>query len=584
LLEQSEDISSRNPTVKVAHDLQRQVLEITSFLRVMNNYYKRKFQLQNQIKPLYLKKSRKKLINSKKDRDWLHTMPINLNIIKEDYINKKDSFKFPDSIKLFETWMNLGIEALFPRIVLQFKFPGFLKKEKVRNVFQFIYSTSRGFGFPIYFGPEFYGYKFKFSRILEPLLKWSYNVSHLANQAIILGNKLLKFKRHHPGEFESVIISEYFNNTYKGIDTLLHGYFKNEPKDLGVFSSIESVLQNSMFYYSIGDHAMKIKKNVTGKTLTLPLITHNSIVKKYDIDFYSYVRKLLTVNKLLIQKINFYKELRNKLINQLKRIDKIKYRLEQSKHFAKEITKMSQKLSKKYPQINKYGHYKILIEKIRNLLFTTPLYMHAIFSRREDDNSLQFFKQNREESDEIEQELENSALLSFIYNYEKKYNFIFKEVEVVRELAQLRDSMANMWLNFKKRYINYALKKLSELSKMQMEEESCREKIKKTLEKLLPIIAIYEIFNRPLFESVYPESISLIKRWGSYIARFLTSKYNPLGVNLMQLFNRLAFYNWSHLIMKKKLDINLFFTYVLKLPIWKYIPVKIKAKILEFSA
>ncbi len=569
MLEQSEDTPSRNPTVRVAHDQKRQVLEITSFLRVMNNHYKRKLQLQNQTNPSFLKKFRNRLRSSKNNRDWLHNIPTNSNTIRGDYLNKKDFFKFPNSIILFETWMNLGIEAIFPRIVLQLKFPGFLKKEKVRNVFQFIYSTSRGFGFPLYFGPEFYGYKFKFSRIIEPLLKWSYTVCHRANQAIIMGNKRLKSKRHHPGEFESVIISEYFNNTYKGIDTLMHGYFKNEPKDLGIFSSIESVLQSTMFYYSIGDHAMKIKKKVTGKTLTLPLLTNNSIVKKYDVDFFSYVRKLLTVNKFLIQKIKFYRERRNKLINQLKKIDKIKYRLEQSKYFAKKITRMSLKLSKKYPQINKFGHYKILLEKIRNLLFTTPLYLHGVSSRREDEN---------------EQELENSILISFIYNYEKKYNFIFKEIEVVKELEQLRDSMANMWLAFKERYFNYTVKKLSELSQIQMEDENYREKIKKTSEKLLPIVAIYEIFNRPLFESVYPESVSLIKRLGSYIARFLTSKYNPFGINLMQLFNRLAFYNWSHLIMKKKLNIKHFFIYVLKLPIWKYIPVKIKTKILEFSA
>jgi len=63
--------------------------------------------------------------------------------------------------------MKLGFDALFPRIVLHFKFPGLLKGEKTRNVFQFIYATSRGFGFPINFGPEFYGYQFKFLKYLD---------------------------------------------------------------------------------------------------------------------------------------------------------------------------------------------------------------------------------------------------------------------------------------------------------------------------------------------------------------------------------------------------------------------------------
>ena len=103
------------------------------------------------------------------------------------------------------------------------------------------------------------------------------------------------------------------------------------------------------------------------------------------------------------------------------------------------------------------------------------------------------------------------------------------------------------------------------------------------LDELLPIIAIFEIFNRPLFESVYPEAIPPTKRLGSYLARFLTSKYNPFGINLIKLLNRLAFYNWGHLIIKKKLDKKHFFTYLLKMPIWKYIPEKNKKKILEFS-
>ena len=101
------------------------------------------------------------------------------------------------------------------------------------------------------------------------------------------------------------------------------------------------------------------------------------------------------------------------------------------------------------------------------------------------------------------------------------------------------------------------------------------------MDKLLPIIAIYEIFNRPLFESVYPESTPQTKRLGAYFARLLASKYNPVGTNLMNLFNRLAFRNWSYLIIKKGMNRREFFNYLLKLPIWKYIPAKLKIHIIQ---
>ena len=65
------------------------------------------------------------------------------NEVTEDILSKKDSLKFPDSIMLFEAWMHLGVQALYPRVVLQFKFPGFLIGENVRNIFQFIFSTSK---------------------------------------------------------------------------------------------------------------------------------------------------------------------------------------------------------------------------------------------------------------------------------------------------------------------------------------------------------------------------------------------------------------------------------------------------------
>jgi hypothetical protein len=538
-------------TVRVAHDLQRQLLEMTSFLRVMNSYYKKKRYLQNQIKPLISRKLKEKLT--------------------KDILSKEDSFKFPDSIMLFEAWMHLGFQALYPRVVLQFKFPGFLIDENLRNIFQFIFSTSRGFGFPIYFGPEFYHYKFTLAKIFDPLLKWSYTVSHRANQAIVVGNKRLKSKRHHLGEFESVIISEYNNKEYKGIDTLLHGYFKNEAKALGKFSSISEVLQNTTFYYSVGDHAMKVENDGINKILELPLITHESIVKEYDIDFYSYIKALLETNKLLNQKIRFYRDKRSHLINKLNRADKFKFRLEQSKHSAKEFARMSQKLSKKYPVIDKYGHYKTLLEKVRDLLFTKPLYMHTIHDAKEG------LKYSRQESND-------SILLSFIKKYEEKHAFNFEEEEVIYRLVQLRDQLGKMWLLFKERQFKHTLKKLNELLSFSLSDDDYENRINRLLDELLPIIAIYEIFNKSLSESVYPESVPQTKRFWSFIARFLTSKYNPIGTNLMRLFNKLAFQNWSYFILKTKMNRNEFFNYLLKLPIWKHIPINIKTKMLKHNA
>lgn len=575
------EISATIIMVRVAHDLQRQILEMTSLLRVINNYYKKKEVLQIQIEPLILEKIEEELKSLKNTKDNVQSIPTVFNTQNNKFLNENNLFKFPGSILLFEAWMHLGTHALFPRIVLHLQFPGFLEKEKTRNIFQFIFSTSRGFGFPIYFGPEFYHYRFKLAKLFDPLLKWTYTVSHRANQAIVLGNKRLKSKRHHPGEFESVIISEYNDNVYKGIDTILHGYFKNEAKTLGNFFSLEEVLQNCTFYYSIGDHAMRIEKNSMNMILTLPLITSHDIVKNYDIDFYSYVKELLNVNKLLIRKINFYREKRNNLISKLNKIDKLKFRFERSKHSAKEFARMSQKLSKKYPIIDKYDHYRTLLGKLRELLFTTPIYMHSTYNPKEGGRFLQILNIERESIDNYEQESVNSFLLSFINYYEQKHNFNFEEEEVVHKLEKLRDKMAKMWLFFKERQYKFALEKLKEIAILSLDDKNYEKTINLFLDTLLPIIALYEFFNKPLFESVYPESVPQTKRPGAYIARFLASKYNPIGTKLMKLFNRLAFQNWSYLILKKGMNHNEFFNYILKLPIWKHIPEKLKKRILE---
>jgi hypothetical protein len=138
-----------------------------------------------------------------------------------------------------------------------------------------------------------------------------------------------------------------------------------------------------------------------------------------------------------------------------------------------------------------------------------------------------------------------------------------------------------MWSFFKERHFNFALGKLNTLSTLSLENQDYFKIINEYVNRLIPIFSIYEIFNRSISETVYPESIPQTKRLGSYIASFLTSRFNPLGVNLMNLFNRLAFNNWSYYIVKNNLTRAQLFRDIFKLPIWKYIPEKITKKILE---
>ncbi|MFX1434427.1 MAG: hypothetical protein ACFFBT_07205 [Promethearchaeota archaeon] len=574
-MEKSSSKDATNNTVKVVHDLKRQILEIPSLIRVMNNYYYKKNQGQNQIKPILRKKIKENIKFLKDKRDLLYSIPTALDTLSDDLISRKDSFKFPDSIILFEAWMNLGYNALYPKLVLHYKFPGFLKGEKIRHLFQFIFSTSRGFGFPIYFGPEFYGYILTYGKILEPILKWSHTVCHRANQAIFLVGKRYNVKRHHPGEFESIIISEYKDNIYKGIDTLLHGYFTNDPKNLGKFSSLKEVLQNITFSYSIGDHAMSIESKPTSKILNVHLITYDKIMEKYNVDFYNYIKKLISFKKMLINKILFYKNQKNSLKNQLSRLDKLKLFLNRSKRFKVSALNSSKNIF----EIEKINLYIHVMEKVLELIWTTPLYTHTLHALT--DKEKKFLIQDKKIKENFEQKSINSIFFLCLKYYEEKYNFNFEEEDIIRKVDDLKDSMAKMWLYFKESQFNLAIKELSEISNLSIEDQNYDLKVNEILDKLIPIFSIYEIFNRSLSESVYPESIPRTERLGAYIASFLTSKYNLFGINLMHLFNRLAFYNWSYYIFKNKLNRKKLYNFILKLPIWKNIPQSIKLKILK---
>ena len=575
-MQQSLNKDSEVSNVKIAHDFQKQILEIPSLVRVLNNYYYNKFVVQAKLKPIALKKFKEELKKIENDKDWLYAIPTALSTLSEGLLHKRDSFRFPDSIILFETWMNLGFGALYPRLALHYKFPGFLKGEKTRHVFQFMFSTSRGFGFPIYFGPEFYGYSLTIGKILEPLFRWSHTICHRANQAIFLVGKKYGIKRHHPGEFESVIISEYENNMFKGINTLLHGYFTQDPKKLGVYSNLKETLENIMFSYSIGDHAMSIEKKIQKQTMNVPLMTHDYIVKNYNVNFYKYLKNLISIKNLLIKKILLYKKQRKEYINNLKRLDRIKFRIDQSKTFSIP----SLKLSRRYSKIQDYSLHIRLMERIMEMLWTSPLYTHTIHYTFNDEHDPKMTKENRSVTD-FDNKSIDSIFLLYITHFEENNGFTFNETEVLNELKKIRDKMGSMWLYFKEKHFKFALKKLNALSALSLENHDYNEIVNDYIDNLIPIFSIYEIFNRSLSESVYPESIPQTKRFGAYIASFLTSRFNPFGVNLMNLFNKLAFYNWSYFIMKRKLNRARFFKTIFKLPIWKYIPHSVEKKILD---
>ncbi|MFX0047459.1 MAG: hypothetical protein ACFE8G_04740 [Candidatus Hermodarchaeota archaeon] len=562
--------------IKIAHDLQKQILEIPSLIRVINNYYYNKSLVQARLKPIVLKRFREGLKSIESDKDWLYILPTALNLLNEGLLHKRDTFRFPDSIVLFEAWMNLGIGALYPRLALHYKFPGLLKGEKTRHVFQFTFSTSRGFGFPIYFGPDFYGYLLTIGKILEPLFKWSHTICHRANQAIFLVGKKYGIKRHHPGEFESVIISEYQNNMFKGTDTLLHGYFTQDPKKLGVFSNLDETLENVMFSYSIGDHAMNIEKEIHKQSISIPLMTHDYIVKNYNVNFYKYLKSLISIKKLLIKKILQYKKEKKEYINNLKRIERFKFRIDQSKTFSIP----SLKLSKRYSKIQEFSLHIKLMEQLMEMLWSSPLYSHTIHQDLNEVHDLQKTKEKKIISNFNNKSID-SIFLRYITDFEEKNGFSFKEMDVLNEFEKIRDEMGNMWLYFKEKHFNFALNKLNTLSTLSLEHQDYNKIINEYINNLIPIFSIFEIFNRSLSESVYPESIPQTKRLGAYIASFLTSRFNPFGVNLMNLFNKLAFNNWSYFILKKRLNRTQFFNIIFKLPIWKYIPHDVAKKIVD---
>jgi hypothetical protein len=220
------------------------------------------------------------------------------------------------------------------------------------------------------------------------------------------------------------------------------------------------------------------------------------------------------------------------------------------------------------------------MERLMEMLWASPLYSHTIHYTLNEETDLQKTTENSSVTN-FDNKSIGSIFLIYVTQFEETNGFTFKELEVLDELEKIRDKMGTMWLYFKEKHFKFALKKLNELSALSLERHDYNEIVNDYTDNLIPIFSIYEIFNRSLSESVYPESIPQTKRLGAYIASFLTSRFNPFGVNLMNLFNKLAFYNWSYFILERKLNRARFFKTIFKLPIWKYIPQNIVKKILD---
>ncbi|MFW9781547.1 MAG: hypothetical protein ACFFFB_04600, partial [Candidatus Heimdallarchaeota archaeon] len=265
------------------------------------------------------------------------------------------------------------------------------------------------------------------------------------------------------------------------------------------------------------------------------------------------------------------------LKSRLSRIKKLKLYFNRSKKFKSSILESSKNIF----EIEKFNLYIHVIEKILELLWTTPLYTHTqhILTTEE----MKFFIQENNLEKDFKKKSTNSIFLLCLRYYEKKYRFDFEEEEIINKINELENFMGKMWFDFKDNHFDLALKELNQLFSCSIDDQNYNMKVSKVIDELIPIFSIYEIFNRPLSETVYPESIPRTKRPGAYIASFLTSKYNPFGVNLMHLFNKLAFYNWGYFILHNKLNRKNFYEFILKLPIWKYIPQNIKLKILKQS-
>lgn len=201
-------------------------------------------------------------------------------------------------------------------------------------------------------------------------------------------------------------------------------------------------------------------------------------------------------------------------------------------------------------------------------LWNTPLYTHAILEEETDDDLGLGY---------ISHEQKDSILLVKTYKFQEEWGISY--AAIIEDLKKIRDEMARIYFYFKARYLEHAKRALADLARLPRGTKNYQEILFRAVDDLLPIFTIYEILQRPLSDSAYPEMMQSKQKLLSFVARFFGWKYNPLGVSLMYLHNTLAYRRWSWLIHQRNLSFPQFYRFIENLPIWTHIPGKSEKKV-----
>ena len=134
----------------------------------------------------------------------------------------------------------------------------------------------------------------------------------------------------------------------------------------------------------------------------------------------------MNLNKLLNKKISTLKKKKKNVVKYLKIFDKIRYYMEQlipDKYLTTQFT-----------VIKNYGQTIRLMEKLREFLWTTPLFTHTIHSPTEKELKYKLLSKDESE-DDFDQQSTNSILLTLINRFERLQGFKFDDVVINTEDA-----------------------------------------------------------------------------------------------------------------------------------------------------
>ncbi|GAB4305282.1 MAG: hypothetical protein Kow0069_00820 [Promethearchaeota archaeon] len=541
--------------VHVVHDAERKVMETISLQRVRNYYYLKKRKLERALAPK-LRQLKSTLDALERDGDWLLAVTSGLRGADELLTRKqKDSFRFPNSLILFEAWMDAGMGALFPRVAFNFDFPGIRKGEVRRHAFWFVFATSRGFGFPITFPPSFFQYELPggcLTRALNYPFDWFNAVNRWNNKFIAYLDRKFNVGRHHPGEFESVIVSKYENGAgrsgYYGIDTVLHGFREKDPVFLGEASSLFDLLEEVTFTYSLGDHAVRVLRGNVEPSRPVRLVSHQELRRDYDVDLEKYLRHVIHLDSVIRKRMEEETARKREKRGALPLPQRVKVWLRpkvkriKPKHLAAGYLEEDARLQFLYD--------------LRTELWNSPLFAHAIAGEFEGGVG----------------QKKDSILLVKAYEFEETWGI--KYDAIVRDLKKIRDEMARIYFYFKARHLEWAQRALLEVSGRISREKPHPKQVLAAVDELVPVFTVYELLQRPLSDSAYPEMMPPRKKFWSFVARFLNYRFNPFGVPMITLHNKLAFRRWAWLIRERGMNFREFFQFVSKLPIWTHVDFK----------